>query len=356
MATGAAVPQMCRPSQPSRRPSILLPFVVASSALLLLCASARAAAGPAYSVTDLGPAIPFGINAAGEVAGLASAGGSAFAFRLGQFTDLGTLPGGSYSSAYALNNRGQVVGTSGLAGFDIGLPFGHAFVFSHGRMTDLGTLGGSWSQAFAIADSGAVAGGAYVAGDLTQHAFLERAGSVTDINPPGSSISVAFGINASDAVVGLAYNPGPRAFLYQGGNWSDLGTLGGGQAEAKAINASGTVVGGADTATSFHAFSYRNGQMRDLGALGAAGRSEALAVNDAGQTVGTSTIVAGPAPFYAFLSAGTQMINLNDLIPADSGWTLESATGINDRGQIIGYGIRDGGEEGFLLTPQPGHR
>jgi probable HAF family extracellular repeat protein len=39
----------------------------------------------------------------------------------------------------------------------------------------------------------------------------------------------------------------------------------------------------------------------------------------------------------------------------DSGWTLASANGINDRGQIVGYGIGPlpNGPHAFLLTPAP---
>jgi hypothetical protein len=45
------------------------------------------------------------------------------------------------------------------------------------------------------------------------------------------------------------------------------------------------------------------------------------------------------------------MRNLNALIPADSGWYLVFAGGINERGQIAGTGILNGEVRGFLLTP-----
>ena len=50
--------------------------------------------------------------------------------------------------------------------------------------------------------------------------------------------------------------------------------------------------------------------------------------------------------------------DLNSLIPSDSGWTLESATAINDRGEIAGRGdyhrATSGHDDdrGFLLIPQ----
>ncbi|MCH8912583.1 MAG: immunoglobulin domain-containing protein [Planctomycetes bacterium] len=46
------------------------------------------------------------------------------------------------------------------------------------------------------------------------------------------------------------------------------------------------------------------------------------------------------------------MIDLNDLIPPDSGWTLHEAKDINESGQIVGWGLNpDGLGRGFLLTP-----
>jgi probable HAF family extracellular repeat protein len=49
-------------------------------------------------------------------------------------TDLGTLPGGNSSSAAAINDLGQVVGSSWVAGGNI-----HAFFWAQGAMQDLGT-------------------------------------------------------------------------------------------------------------------------------------------------------------------------------------------------------------------------
>lgn len=59
-------------------------------------------------------------------------------------TDLGTLPGGSYSAAAGINAAGQVVGYSVTAGGEF-----HAFITgpNGGGMTDFGTFGGGDSQA-----------------------------------------------------------------------------------------------------------------------------------------------------------------------------------------------------------------
>lgn len=46
--------------------------------------------------------------------------------------------------------------------------------------------------------------------------------------------------------------------------------------------------------------------------------------------------------------------DLNELIPAASGWKLEAATGINSKGEIVGWGdYRHADNAGFLLIPEP---
>jgi hypothetical protein len=43
--------------------------------------------------------------------------------------------------------------------------------------------------------------------------------------------------------------------------------------------------------------------------------------------------------------------DLNSRIPPDSGWTIQDALAINDRGEIVGKANRNRDEAGFLLTP-----
>jgi hypothetical protein len=51
------------------------------------------------------------------------------------------------------------------------------------------------------------------------------------------------------------------------------------------------------------------------------------------------------------------MTDLNDSIPAASGWLLNDAQAQNARGQIVGDGIHNGQPRAFLLTPlsRPAH-
>jgi len=85
-------------------------------------------------------------------------------------TDLGTL-GGDFSEALAVNDSGQVVG---WAPNSRGYP--RAFAWQNGAMADLGTLGGPSSWACGISNSGQVAGYAYTS-NPGYHAFLWQSGS-----------------------------------------------------------------------------------------------------------------------------------------------------------------------------------
>jgi probable HAF family extracellular repeat protein len=105
-----------------------------------------------------------------------------------------------------------------------------------------------------------------------------------------------------------------------------------------------------------HAFLSGPGGMplQDLGTLPGFPDSFGNAVNAFGQVVGT-LITAGGEITHAFLYSNGRMTDLNDLIPAGSGFTfLASASGINDAGQITGTGTTSSGAtQAFLLTPVP---
>jgi probable HAF family extracellular repeat protein len=309
-------------------------------------------------------------------------------------TDVGTLGGGTYSEAWAINNSGEVAGHSNLAGGPR-----RAFLFSGGVLTDLGTLGGTESGARAINDAGQIAGWAKTSVGST-HAFLRTAGAMQDLGTFGSATddSDAYGINDAGQVAGwaeLGMGAGPHAFLYGAGSKQDLGALGGYWSYAFGVNTSGQVAGVAsDASGSARAFLWSGGVMRDLGAL-AGGTSDSYAydLDDAGRVVGASTYMSSQSTHAVLFSGGAltdlgtlggtesaaraingsgqivghstnasavtraflhehgAMLNLNNLVPAGSGWDLTEAYDINDAGQIVGKGSINGQTHGFLLTP-----
>jgi probable HAF family extracellular repeat protein len=226
-------------------------------------------------------------------------------------TDLGTLGGGTSLVFFGgINNRGQVVGVSSTTD-----SASHAFLYTDGHMIDLGTLGGSSSDASRINNGGQVVGYSLISGDTATHAFL-----------------------------------------YTDGHMVDLGTLGGSFSEALSVNDRGQVVGQSsiNADAPIHAFLYSDGQMIDLGTLGAP-QSAALGINKRGQIVGQSSSILGKYHGQAFLYSDGQMQDLNSLLAPNSGWTLREATGINDAGQIVGFGAFNGSFfRAVLLTPLRG--
>jgi probable HAF family extracellular repeat protein len=141
--------------------------------------------------------------------------------------DLGGL-GGLCTEAEAINNRGQIVGTSDLKG-DAAF---HAFIWD-GSIHDLGgSLGGNISQGFAVNDAGVAVGFGTLAGDTTWHATLWKGvGKITDLGVVGNDqCSSAHSINAKGQVVGESVgdcttNAGFRSFLWDDGSIFDLNAL-----------------------------------------------------------------------------------------------------------------------------------
>ena len=195
----------------------------------------------------------YGINDSGQVVGEACYDFGyrhAFLYSGGQMQDLGTLTGGLHSEASAINASGQVVGDSELFPSPTG-GSPHAFLYSGGQMQDLGTLpNGSVSEAFDINRSGQVVGYSYTTSTGTPHAFLYSGDQMQDLGTLGGSFSRALGLNDSGQVVGNSSPPTGRthAFVYSGGQMYDLNGLipadsGWELVFANEINTSGQIVG-----------------------------------------------------------------------------------------------------------------
>jgi len=69
--------------------------------------------------------------------------------------------------------------------------------------------------------------------------------------------------------------------------------------------------------------------------------------------VGEMTVKSnnGSLNYHAFIYRAGKMKDLNKLIPQNSGWVLKQATGINDSGQIVGWGMLHKQIHAFLLSP-----
>ncbi len=319
---------------------------------------AHDAQGVQYTITNVGASagasIAEGINESGQVVGRfkATTGPGtyehAFLWEDGVLNDLGTLYEDRYlSQASCINESGQIVGYSNYSDSF----YGHAFLYENGVMQDLGTLGGDTSSASCINDSGQIVGRSTATSSWDGHAFLYD-GSWHDI---GGYDSAATAINNSGQVAGHTdvFTPFHHAFLWDG-TMHDLGTLRGsaGYSYAQDLNESGLVVGYSEVSSGgMHAFIY-DGGMHDLGTLGGSG-SVAEAINDKGEVVGYSRFSTEVDEHHAFIYRDDVMSDLNSMIPVDSGWTLEMANDINNKGQVVGAGFYLGDYCAFLLTPVP---
>lgn len=155
-----------------------------------------------------------------------------FLWENGTMTDLGTLGGtlavtGSRGApgGGSINDRGEVIGTSNLAGDTVH----HPFLWHHGALTDLGTLGGANGEAYWINNRGEVVGRADVSGSTNHHAVLWRHGTITDLGvAAGWPCSTAIDINARGQVVidtGICGVGGGPGLLWENGVTYDLNTL-----------------------------------------------------------------------------------------------------------------------------------
>lgn len=318
-----------------------------------------------YSVTDLGTlgtgnlSVANGINNTGEVVGYTDVTvGLPHGFRWsgGVMTDLGVESGGDDSVAQAVNDAGQIAGTADRQSGGYGYPVRWS---ASGVLTDLGgSVTNELGVGNAIDPAGRVAGGQRPANSEGSPVaeLYDANGAPTYLGNPPDSLNAATGINAVDQVVGSP------AFVWKAGTLTSLPALPGapaGDAGATAISISGQIAGWSATAGTSGAqdavvWSGAGGTVTDLGTIGSIAYNQANAINAAGQVVGTADPHCSPcATPVAWLHdpGATALTDLNTLIPSGSGWTLEQANGINDRGQIVGAGLHNGALHAYLLTP-----
>jgi probable HAF family extracellular repeat protein len=351
--SGAAMP-----IRPLAR-SLLIP------ALLCLVAAARAD----VTVTDLG-ALPggsssrgYGINGAGQVVGEADTmwgvSRAVLSDAQGGLTDQGTLPGGWSSVGLGLNAHGDVVGRS--QGLIPGRGMvNRAFLATESRgPVELGGLTQTgWSEARGINDAGLIVGMARDAAGLARAVFWEQPGVTRLLDSLVSTgPSEAHAVNGAGQVVGVAQAASGVLTAFRTaagvGTMKDLGSLvPRGSSEARAINDAGAVTGAASSAGGgMQAFLYTDERgMESLHGVLFRGSSIGLGINAKQEVVGRLDLAGGTTSAF-YWSRGTGMVDLNSLLDPASGWRLLSATGINNSGQITGFGIREGRVRGFVLSP-----
>src|SRR5215469_15734674 len=297
-------------------------------------------------------AVAAGVPAAAVAAAPASAATTTYTI-----TDLGSL-GGGVTDATAINAAGQVTGDSTL---NVG--GSRAFLWRNGKMTDLGTLpGGDFSKGREINGSGEVAGSATDSGEIS-HPSLWKGKNITAFRPGSGPLA----INDSGQFIGRCgvnvckISNGTQTALPIPPHFILCGPV--------AINNNGQVLGNCEVTNqdnNWHGVVWANRTPTVLPTLGGTIATSttalplATAINDNGQVTDLGPTFA-PAAINddgvivggQFIDSGGTLHNLNNRIPAGSGYQIQSATGINDNGQIVAnaHDTATNQQHALLLTP-----
>jgi probable HAF family extracellular repeat protein len=252
--------------------------------------------------------------------------------------DLGVLPGFTHSVATAINRQGEVVGFSTTPDL-----VAHSFRWTpETGMVDLGVSSGCVSfRASGINSDGDIVGQCvrdrsttvYRPFRWTKSRGMEDLGTYFGDKEGGASA-----INDRGEIVGFSsresYYDDSRAVMWtRVGNAAQLGNCAqdGCSANGAAINSHGDVAGSFE---GHSALWWAGGSFVQLAAGADSEYGTATGINDRGQVVGVIYPPDGPAPIRAyFWAAYTGVVSIQG--PAGASETFVS--GINNNGDIVGY-------------------
>ena len=295
--------------------------------------------------------------------------------------DLGTLGGdNSWTNYGGINDRGEAVGMAETSvpdpnGEDM-CAFGtkktcRGFLWRHGHIMALPTLGGNNGQAAAINNRGQIVGISETTvpdsgcppskqpGTTILPVMWEK-GEVRALPTlPGEPDGFVQGLNDQGQAVGATgtcTSFAIHAVLWENDHAFQLADLGHTGSDAYAINDHGQAVGYVSTTdgSTIVASLWENGGVKNLGILPGDGAAFATGINNRGQVVGSTFNSVGWS--HGFIWQDNVMTDLNTFISKDSNLFIIAASNINERGQISGMamvltGPDTGKIHAILLTP-----
>jgi uncharacterized membrane protein len=305
-------------------------------------ARARTAAGgcrnTGYSAVEL-PFFPEVISPSGVVVGITDAH-RAVLWRQQSGTRALPVPDGfHYTEPAAITKSGEIV----INASDVQSRRRSAFIYSKGSVF---ALAGNQTFAHGMSPTGIIVGELVPDGKTSSvAAYWSRKGPHSIELCCGGILKAANGAGDS---VGDAYDAQGRyhAFLWSQSHGQQAVGPTDGYSSAVAINDAGYIL----IQVAKEVYLDKAGHLQRL-ELSPELSNTALAMNNCDFVVGGYGTDSDH--YRAFLwtpAAGFQ--DLNSLIPANGDLTLNSATAINDRGEIIGRVDSDRGERGFLLVPR----
>lgn len=279
----------------------------------------------------------------------------------GQVTRIEPTYQNATTTGFGVNASGAVVGTTPGPGYNG--PIVRPFIYQNGSLNYIPDVipnvpNVNARAAYAINDAGAVVG------EWESRPFIYANGVSRwlegSVNAAGNLATLGFAkdINNNGWAVGtMSYQGARGAVVWHDGISVDIGTLPlldwqRPDVSANAINDLNEVVGASLSALGMRAFLWSDGQMIDLGSFRGDGwSSRALDVNNRSEVVGRSECVGLACAFLWTRQEG--LLQLQKFIDPTSGWTLDTATSINDMGWIVGNGLLNGVSADFLLIPVP---
>jgi probable HAF family extracellular repeat protein len=297
--------------------------------------------------------------------------------------DLGTLGGkNSWTNYGGINDRGEAVGLAetsvpdpdgeDMCGFGTKLTC-RPFYWRHGHMTALPTLGGNNGQASAINNRGQIVGISETTvpdsgcapskpGRIISPVLWEKGEARPLPTLVGDQDGFVQGINDRGQAVGSSgtcTSISIHAVLWENDTAIPLKDLGQAGNAAYAINDHGQIVGYVSSAdgTTIVASIWQNGGVTTIPILPGDSAAFATGINNRGQVVGSTFNSTGWS--HGFISQDGVLTDLNTLIPGDSNLFIIAASNINERGQISGMatvvtGPDTGNIHAILLTPGDG--
>ena len=266
-------------------------------------------------------------------------------------TDLGVIPGGTASSALAINNQGQVVGLATDSAFNLRRPVWDA---NSGAIINFADNFDPASTAVPehFNDSGEMAGTESINQNIYFGVYWNPAGQAFGLPPLagtdpfyGSRHTKAHGINSLGQIAGAGkdtvnFSVHAVLWLTKDTPGQDLGFLGKGAyvdySEAYGINDLGHVVGNSAIGTAMRGFLWRNGVMTNLAALSgtASEGTSASAVNNRGLAVGKSNFYPVTWRYEVANSSSTPVVQQ---LPIPAGFFSAQPTAVNDSADVAGY-------------------
>jgi hypothetical protein len=310
--------------------------------------------GSHYRLVAL-PLRPEAINEAGEVLGTTSQHRAAIWDRRSGIHDLPVPTGFTHSEGISINAQAHAVALA----FDSGFLHSQGYFVAGSRVI---LLGGDKARPYGLNDHDVIAGEAVLTGRTRSEPVLWKAAADARAAPRSASGALApyplgaccggaaKGLDDQGAAIGDAYDQYDHYYAFE---WHGRGGI----VRIESVHPFSSPVAvnrlGHAVIDTFPGVSLYSPAGLTTLALPRRPAPNPRALNDC------DVIVGGIGPFSdksrAFAWDRTDgFVDLNRRISASAGWKLETATAINDRGEIVGHGDPPGGnDEGFMLLPDP---